>query len=135
MKSITIFALLTFTTAATFIACDENPYKQGRVLYEVNCGNCHGLNGEGLGELIPPLVKADYLIQHKTEIPCMIIKGIKGEITVNNKKYGTNVMPPNDKLTDFEITNILNYINASWGNNKEFIILNNVRDNLKNCTN
>jgi len=68
-------------------SCDTNPYKQGKLLYENFCENCHQKNGEALLGLIPPLKNSDYLQQHQTDIPCIVRHGLKGEIVVNNMAY------------------------------------------------
>ena len=129
----TIGVVCLVLTIAALSACQDDPFKQGKILYEIHCGNCHGLKGEGLGQLIPPLAGADFFTQRIKEIPCMIVRGYKGQLTVNGKMYSTNAMPPNEKLTEFEITNILNYISSSWYPDKKFIKLDDVREDLKQC--
>ncbi len=124
-----IFASLLFT-----LACgDENPYKQGKVYYGIYCANCHMENGEGLRGLIPPLAKADYLVKERASLPCIIRKGQKGAIVVNGVEYGQQEMPAIAKLTDFEITNILNYIDNSWGNQGKLWTVDEVRAGLDKC--
>jgi mono/diheme cytochrome c family protein len=114
-------------------ACAEgNTYKQGKILYTNACGNCHGANGEGLKELIPPLAKSDYFAKYKASLACQIYKGINGEIEVNGVKYNQPMVGVKT-LNDWEITNVLNYISANWGNDKEFIKLEDVQKSLKDC--
>lgn len=125
-----IFIFSTFTYMS---ACDDNPYKQSKRYYTQYCANCHMENGEGLRGLIPPLAKADYVVNHRAEIPCVIRKGLKGSIVVNNVPYGQQEMPANSKLTEFEITNILNYIGSAWGNNEPLWTVDEVRKSLKKC--
>lgn len=90
-------------------------------------------NGEGLKGLIPPLVKADYLAAHRNDIPCVIHNGMKGRVVVNGIEYGQQEMLPIKKLSDFEITNIMNYVSTSWGNAEKLWTLEEVRAGLKNC--
>jgi mono/diheme cytochrome c family protein len=117
-----------------FSHCDTYPYKQGRMYYTQYCANCHLDNGQGLQGLIPPLAGADYLTNARNQLPCIIRKGMKGNIIVNGITYGTQEMPPpTAKLTEFEITNILNYINTAWGNNLPVWTIDEVRNNLKEC--
>ena len=97
------------------------------------CQNCHMENGEGLKGLIPPLAKADYLIKHRSELPCFFRKGLQGNIEVNGVTYGQQQMPANDKFSDFEITNIFNFIDHSWGNNNKLWTVDEVREGLKQC--
>jgi cytochrome c len=115
-------------------ACNDNPYKQGKILYTNFCENCHGEKGEGLKGLIPPLLQSDYMEQHRSELPCLIHKGIKSEIEVNGKKYQQE-MPAIPKLSFFEITNVLNYIqlNINQADSKKIFTADEVEQGLKKC--
>jgi cytochrome c551 len=113
-------------------ACQQNPHAEGKRLYQQQCANCHGNNGEGLGALIPPLAQADYLKQHWTATPCIIKNGLNHTILVNGQSYD-QPMPANAKLSEIEIANILNYIGNSWGNQLPTQQLNAVRTQLENC--
>ncbi|MEK7257174.1 MAG: cytochrome c, partial [Bacteroidota bacterium] len=93
---------------------------------------CHMDEGTGLQGIIPPLAGADFLTIRKDELPCIIRKGLKGEITVNGKKYSTE-MPGSPALTEFEITNVINYINHAWGNDFGVVKHETVREALKKC--
>jgi hypothetical protein len=118
----------------TSLQCDDgNPYKHGKILYANFCMNCHMENGEGLKGLIPPLVKADYLTTHRSDIPCNIRNGMKGKLIVNGVEYGQQEMLPIKKLTESEIANIMNYISTSWGNNEKLWTLEEVRQGLDKC--
>ena len=97
------------------------------------CSNCHMENGEGLKGLIPPLAKADYLTNFRADLPCIIRKGQKGKIVVNGVEYGQQEMLPIAKLTDFEITNILNYIGTTWGNTEKIWTVDEVLQGLEQC--
>lgn len=115
------------------VSCDDNPYKQGKIYYEMYCSNCHMEDGKGLKGLIPPVAQADYLGLYRTNLPCIIRKGQKGKIIVNGSEYGEQEMLPIAKLTDFEITNILNYVGTSWGNKEKIWTVDEVRQSLKAC--
>lgn len=127
--------LFPFAFALVFANCDgdDNIYKQGKILYTRYCANCHQENGEGLRGLVPPLAKSDYLSTHRSELPCVIRRGQKGEIVVNGITYGTQEMPGLKDFTEFEIGNILNYVSTTWGNNEKIWITDEVREGLKNC--
>jgi mono/diheme cytochrome c family protein len=114
-------------------SCDDNPYKQGKIYYSMYCANCHMDSGEGLKGIIPPLGKIDYLLKNRQNLPCVIRKGLKGNVTVNGINYNQQEMLPIAKLTDFEITNILNYIGTAWGNNEKLFTVEEVRDGLNKC--
>jgi Cytochrome C oxidase, cbb3-type, subunit III len=97
-------------------ACENQTYQSGGRLYKTMCANCHMDSGEGLGALIPPLAGADYLGENREKLPCIIRHGLQDTIVVNGKTYAEHMagMPG---LSDIQVTNLLNYINTSWGNN------------------
>jgi mono/diheme cytochrome c family protein len=122
-----------FFCLSTLYACSEKTnYPEGKQLYELHCASCHGKQGEGLESLIPPLAAADMLQNNAVEVACWIRKGLEGKILVNGKEF-ENAMPPNERLSNTEITNIINYVQNAWGNKHKFITLEEVNQVLKNC--
>ncbi len=97
-----------------------NSIKEGSLIYEDFCVNCHLPNGKGVEKTFPPLAKSDYLM-NKRGLSIKAIKfGQNGEIVVNGITYN-NVMAPLG-LTNQEIADVMNYITTSWGNtNKKMI--------------
>lgn len=86
----------------------------GKTLYENHCGNCHQSNGEGLGNLIPPLKDSDYFKASIHRSVWIMKYGQKGEITVNGKIYNQE-MPASPRLTPLEISQISTYLYNIWG--------------------
>lgn len=123
------FALFCF---AFIYSCKDTPFQQGKILYENFCANCHMEDGSGLEGLIPPLAGADYYRQNILESACLIRNGMEGKVVVNGRTY-EQPMPNNDQLTEFEITNILNYINSSWYDDLPYVKLEDVRNTLNAC--
>lgn len=117
-----------------FAACEDNPYPQGEILYNNFCSNCHAADGSGLEGLIPPLANADYLVSHRDKLPCIIRYGIADTIVVNGRTY-TQKMEAIPNLSRFEIANILNYIEHSWGNQQKYFTIQEVEASLENCDN
>ena len=94
--------------------------KNGAELYRDFCYRCHGFNGEGQPDLIPPLKSSDYLL-NKIDVSIAGLKyGLKGEIIVNGKSY--NSYMAYQGLENDEIADIMNYILNEWGNNSEEFI-------------
>ncbi|OUJ72272.1 c-type cytochrome [Hymenobacter crusticola] len=112
--------------------CFTKRKDEGARLYAQRCASCHGEQGEGLRRLIPPLAGSDYLAQHRSSLPCQLRKGLAGEIVVNGVKYN-QLMPGNESLTDSEITNLLNFVQTSWGNKGEVWTIREVADELQYC--
>lgn len=105
---------------------------QGKGLYQLHCQNCHGESGEGLGKLIPPLAKADYLMENIPRAICVTKNGVKGEIVVNGIKYNQE-MPANNQLRDLEIAEIITYITNTWGNKAGLMEVKTVEKIRKEC--
>lgn len=113
--------------------CTENTYAQGEALYKSQCANCHMEDGSGLQGLIPPLAKADYLLENKDKLACIIRNGLHEPILVNGKSYHEQAMPANKRLKDVEITNIINYVLSAWGNNGGTVNISAVKTALEGC--
>ncbi len=131
MKKLNIIFCLA-TAVFLFSKCGDDTFPEGKSLYKIHCENCHMENGEGLVGLIPPLAGADFLDKKWRDLPCILRNGLESEITVNGKIYQEK-MPAMPLLTEFEMTNILNYIGRTWGNNLTVWTVEEVRANLERC--
>ncbi|MFM9887456.1 MAG: copper-containing nitrite reductase [Burkholderiales bacterium] len=89
--------------------------KAGAALYNGTCSVCHQGNGQGLPGVFPPLAKADFLLGDSARTIDVVLNGLSGRIKVNGTEYNS-VMPPMNQLNDDEISNILTFVNSSWGN-------------------
>ena len=113
--------LLLSTGFSLLISCHQNPYSRGESLYESVCASCHGSNGLGLSNLIPPIAGSDYWVKNQDKLPCIILHGMTNPVIVNGISYDMQSMPANPDLGEGDIANIINFINNKWGN-KEFYI-------------
>ena len=89
-------------------------------------------DGSGLQGLIPPLNGSDYLEQNNLFTACIIRYGQVDTIKVNGRTY-QNPMPGFSQLSDFEITNVINYINQAWTNDFGYVKLADIRQELESC--
>lgn len=103
----------------------------GKPIYEAQCGNCHGLKGEGIRELIPPLIQADFAIENFNKIPCYIAGGLDDSITVNGKYFNQTMYPV--RMGDVEMSNVINYINTEFDLGHEEVNASWVMQQLENC--
>jgi mono/diheme cytochrome c family protein len=87
---------------------------RGKGIYEGNCIACHMEKGEGLDGVFPPLAHSDYLKADKKRAAQQILYGASGEMTVNGTLYNGEMAAFD--LTDTEVSDVLNYINHSFGN-------------------
>lgn len=104
----------------------------GQKLYVQYCANCHMGQGEGLGQLYPPLAGADYLLEQKEASICGIQNGQNGEITVNGIVYD-QPMPAQSQLTSLEIAEVYTFVSNSWGNAAGLTLVTDVEKILRDC--
>jgi mono/diheme cytochrome c family protein len=107
---ITVISFFSFSQKFDLKASVE----RGKGIYEGNCIACHMEKGEGLEGVFPPLANSDYLKADKKRAAQQILYGASGEMTVNGTLY-VGEMAAFD-LTDTEVSDVLNYINHSFGN-------------------
>ncbi len=93
----------------------EERIQIGKQIYMQTCFACHQANGEGVANAFPPLAKSDFLNADTDRAIKTVIKGLRGEISVNGTKY--NSIMPSQVLSDEEVANVLTYVYNSWGNN------------------
>lgn len=122
MKLLVIGIVATLLLAIIVTSCQSDEqlefqryYNGGKVLYQQKCQNCHGIKGEGLANLIPPLTDAGFLKGNKANLACMVKYGIKETIiTIHSKSY-EGAMPATD-LAPVDIAKVLTYVTNSFGN-------------------
>jgi mono/diheme cytochrome c family protein len=88
----------------------------GKDLYEKNCADCHGHDGEGHEPEAPPLAgnRAVTMPSAVNPIRMIMFGGYSPGTGGNPRPFG---MPPYSlTLSDEEIAEILDYVRASWGN-------------------
>ncbi|WP_234988681.1 c-type cytochrome [Hymenobacter daecheongensis] len=113
--------------------CFTERQHEGEKIYATHCANCHGAQGEGLKRLIPPLAKSDYVAKNRTGLACLIRKGIKGPLVVNDVEFNQAMPAADSHLTDSQITNLLNFVQTSWGNQGEVFTIREVSAQLQGC--
>jgi mono/diheme cytochrome c family protein len=121
------FVLLTFSLSVISFFSFSQKQKfdlqasidRGKEIYIAQCMSCHMENGEGIEDVYPPLAKSDYLMADKKRSIDNVIHGVTGTITVNGKTYNTDMIPFD--LSDQDVSDVLNYIRNSWGNEGEAV--------------
>ena len=122
-----LFAFCLLATFQLFLAtCGRTEHEQGKNLYLTHCANCHFDQGEGLRRLMPPLAGSDYLRDRPADVVRGIRYGMEGMMEVNGVLYNDR-MPGNRELSEFQIVNIVNYINQAWGNDYGMVTVPEVR--------
>lgn len=107
-------------------------YVNGRDLYIKHCQNCHGVNGEGLGKLTPPLTDTLFLKANKQQIACFIKNGVNSPITVSGQVY-EGTMPGFPTLANIDMAQLVVYVTNSFGNKQGMYTQDDIAKDLKNC--
>ena len=118
--------LLVLGLSTMIFGCAPETFTQGKRVYEAYCLQCHMADGQGLGELYPSLQSSTYLRDLKTELPCLIRNGRQSET------LSTVYMPAHKSLKEAELSNLINYLVTTWGDDK-VVQIKEVANQLNNC--
>lgn len=110
----------------------QNYMSSGKDIYSVKCQNCHGVNGEGLGELAPPLTDTTALKNNKTRLACIIKNGMNEKVVVHGKTY-EGKMPSFNEMADIELAQVIVYITNTFGNKQGFYPYQKIANDLQQC--
>lgn len=98
-------------------------YPRGASLFKSSCQTCHGVDGNGMKSLAPPLNGSEWVTGDKEILASIVLFGLTGPITVNGKWYGppdiTADMPgigSSQEISDQDVAELLSFIRASWRN-------------------
>lgn len=76
---------------------------------------CHQADGAGAPNMIPTLIKTNYVLGNQTQLIKILLNGLKGQIKVNGDIF-EGEMPAHPDLKDNEIAAVLTYVRNSFGN-------------------
>jgi mono/diheme cytochrome c family protein len=107
-------------------------FYEGMELYTDNCVICHSETGIPELPIFPPLKDSDYLRDNQDKIACVIKNGTKENLIVNGKTYQVK-MNGFEHLSAQEVSQIINYINNSWGNENGTTSTDQVIKELQSC--
>jgi mono/diheme cytochrome c family protein len=102
-------------------------YIKGKLVYEGKaiCMGCHGMDGEGLLNLGPPLAGSDWAMGDVDRLIKVLLHGLQGPIVVSGKTYAPQAVMPglgsNPTITDNDIANVITYIRNAWGNRADAV--------------
>jgi len=109
------------------IACTSEKYAQGKRIYEAYCINCHMQDGSGLGDLYPKLQDSPYLTDNKDDLICLIRNGKVSTQMANIE------MPAHKMLREAELSNLVNYICHTWGD-QQLVPITKIKTLMSNCS-
>jgi len=88
---------------------------RGQAVYAKYCLSCHQVDGSGVQDLNPPLIKTKWTLGPKTVMIQQVLKGSSGKVEIDGDTF-KNTMPPLKTLTDQQIADVLTYVRNSFGN-------------------
>lgn len=109
------------STAARPVTPDEgSAIAAGRLLFEYVCSACHGLTGEGIRPLAPPLANSNWVLGSENRLIRIALDGVSGPIHVDGTRYEPPLTLPDmpalrEALDDSQIASVLSYIRHEWG--------------------
>src|ERR1700761_2977966 len=124
--AVIVFSLLSVILHAQRRKAHVSYMVIGKAIYEKHCQTCHQVDGSGAQNMIPPLIKTEYVLGPKAAIIKILLNGLNGELKVDGVTYG-NEMPPQAILTNREIAAVLTYVRKSFGNKASLVTISDVK--------
>ncbi len=98
-------------------------YPKGASLFGTICQTCHGVDGNGVQFLAPPLNKSEWVTGSKEKLIAIVLYGLSGPVEVNKHLYKapeiSGEMPGigyDESFSDTDIAELLSYIRKLWEN-------------------
>lgn len=139
MRKYIINSIFLLAIIAIIVSCQsqqeidyQNYMSNGKDIYKNKCQNCHGVNGEGLGQLAPPLTDSVFLKTNKARLACIIKNGANEAMLIHGKAYKEK-MPAFPELADIDIAQVMVFVTNSFGNKQGFVPYTEVSTQLQNC--
>src|SRR6187401_3147359 len=108
-------------------ACQPNPYRQGKILYNTQCAGCHSEDGSGLAKLIPALDSTKLKLRQPQELVCLIRNGLPFDSLTRQQ------MPANKVINEVEMTNLINYLGSRYIGSPQVVRVEEVQEMYNAC--
>jgi mono/diheme cytochrome c family protein len=88
----------------------------GLIIFRSTCATCHGVDGDGIDNIAPPLKGSQYVEGSPERLAMIILHGLEGPIHVNGKLYQFNGTMPNfaNNFSDKQIEDIIRYLHNAY---------------------
>ncbi|MCB4808233.1 c-type cytochrome [Tamlana sp. 62-3] len=90
----------------------------GYRIFKQLCATCHGIDGEGVESLAPPLIHSEYVSGSSKKLALVLLHGLTGPIHVNKKRFDLNITMPglgnNSDFTNKDILDVIRYIKNAF---------------------
>ncbi len=92
------------------------PHDLGKRVYTTICQACHQPAGQGVPGVYPPLAGSEWVTGSEERIIRIVLHGLNGKITVQDKEYNNAMLSLGAVLKDDQVANVLTFIRSEWGN-------------------
>ncbi|WP_018614605.1 DUF7133 domain-containing protein [Segetibacter koreensis] len=103
-------------------------FPKGVALFGSVCQTCHGVDGNGVPSLAPPLNGSNWVLGDKNKLIPIVLYGLTGPVKVAGKVYKSpeinGDMPgigQNKEFSEDDIAQVLSFIRNAWSNKAEKI--------------
>ncbi len=88
----------------------------GARTYAANCSFCHGRDGRGKGEWIPPLAGVSSMLAPHADSAINVTLNGSPRVVSNGVPDSYRMPPYREKLSDQQMADVLSYARSAWGN-------------------
>jgi mono/diheme cytochrome c family protein len=104
--------------AAPLTVVEKELFDLGKEKFQITCAVCHGMSGEGMVPLAPPLMNSGWVLGPEQRLARIVLQGLEGPVHVNGIKYEPPLtlkdMPALEMLDDQALAAVLTYIRREW---------------------
>ncbi|NNB71443.1 c-type cytochrome [Pseudomonas fluorescens] len=98
------------------VAADARPDLPGAHTYATRCASCHGLDGKGQPEWMPPLAGATSALAKESASAINITLNGSQRVVAAGVPDAYRMPAFREQLSDQEIAQVLSYVRSTWGN-------------------
>ena len=100
-------------SAGSAAPSSEGPtVSDGAATFASNCASCHGVEGQGVGGVFPPLSGSSVAVGPAATIVKIVLQGLQGPLTVAGVSYNGFMPAFEGVLSDEQIAAALTYVRA-----------------------
>ena len=94
---------------------------RGQVVYTKFCLSCHQVDGSGVPNLNPPLIRTKWTLGSKTVLIEQVLKGSNGKVEIDGETFHNTMPPLATTLSDQQIADVLTYVRNNFGNKASMV--------------
>lgn len=103
-------------TSNRALAVDQRLKIPGAQTFMARCSSCHGADGRGQGQWIPPLAGGVSSMAKENASAINVTLNGSGRVVANGVPDAYRMPPFRNQLSDQEIADVLSFVRTSWGN-------------------